>query len=411
MGRGVCASRHRMSTCHHARVAVDLPTELLEDAIRAARKALAERDDRDLTPRLKKIAGSSARQLPPPLAKQLVAELQADEVLRTEAAEQLASDAGPAATLFLTRPEGWEEGLAEEVATWEERHRSAAGAAAERRIAELERALEAAKNKAKSERARADDVATEAKRRIEDARVDIREAGRRAQRRSEELERRLVEVEAERSALAEKVVELGEELRSAREARRRAGPAPEADRVKVGTDPGQLARTLDDILERVARPHRAADISTQSMRALQLPPGIAGDSADAVEWLLQAARPQMWLVDGHNLAYRMDAGRFTDPLIRREIADVMATFRRRSLGPFRATIVFDTSASVEDAVNTGSGIDVVFVPDADAEVVRLAEQISGDAVVVSSDEEVRLAAEAAGAVTLWSDAVVSYLRD
>lgn len=400
-----------MSTCHDAAVVKASDAAGLQEAVAAARKALRDRDDADVPAKLKKVWASSARRLPPPLTKRLLTELDHDDALREEAAALLPADASRASTLFLHRPDGWRSDLDVEQARLAAEDRKRSSVKVDQRIADLERAVEAARAKAKAEKQRADEASAAARQRISESRRDVKEAGRRAQRRADELERHLEQVKREREVLAGEVARLRDELKAVKLAKPRGGSASRSvERSPIGSDPGEIASLLDDVMHRVARDHRPIERAPALGGRLALPPGIAGDSPDAVRWLLGAGHPQVWLIDGHNLAYRLDASRFTDPSLRNDIADAVAALRRRAAGPLKATIVFDTRATVGDAIVTGPGVEVIFVNDADRELERLAGVHQGAAVVISSDEEVRTAADAHGSLSLWSDALVEYLR-
>ncbi len=412
MRAGVCASRSGLSTCDHADVGDNFPIRLLVDAIEAGRLALRERDDRDVPAKLRQIRASSGRTLPPPLAKRLLQELDGDDALRVEAADQLEDNAGQGSVLFLRRPDGWEQEWAAMVDDLE-----AAGAAANAqsntdKIRSLEAELRAAKDRVKAATRRVEEAELEAKKRIAASREDIRVAGRAAAQRAAGLEEALAAAQKENEALALELAGAGTELASLRAqlAKRERVQLAAVERQPLGDDPESLARTLDDIAERARRHHEPTTPDSSAAPSLALPPGVAPDRADAVEWLLASGMPQVWLIDGHNLAHRYDPARFTDPGLRVELADAVVSLRRVSLGPLRAVLVFDTGAPVGDEITPSSGLEVRFAGDADAEIGRLADVHGRDAVVVSSDREVRQAAESAGALVIWSDALIEYLQ-
>lgn len=387
---------------------------LLFDAIAAGRAALHERDERDVPARLRPVAASSGRSLPPPLAARLLAELDSDETLRAEAAEQLPDESGRPSVLFLERPEGWEseyDAFLDDLAMSETRSELDL---ARNRITELERELKTARAKARAAVKKSESVAAEADARVGEARADVKSAGRASAARARDLAARLEESDRQRAARAAELQDLRTELAALRaqltKRDERAVTPPTVAPPRAGGDPESMAIALDDLLVRAQRRHQPAPLRTRTPEVLDLPSGIAPDRADAVEWLLASGRPQVWLIDGHNLAHRLAPSRFTDPQLRIEIAEHARRLRRVALGPLRTVIVFDTRSASEDIVPAGPGVDVVFAPDADAEVVRLAEVHGSEAVVVSSDREVREAASAGGAVVVWSDALVEYVR-
>lgn len=412
MPAGVCAHGRHLSTCHHAGVAHDLPIRLLFDAVEAGRAALSERDERDVPAKLRAVAASSSRTLPPPMARRLLAEVEADPALRDEAAEALHESAGRASVLFLARPEGWEQEYEQLVTEHRSDVEERAASREDRRMADLERELKAARAKARDAVKRAEAVEAKAEARIADSRRDIKKAGKAASKRAAALEAELMRSETRRRELADELTELRAELGSLRAQRRKRDEAqsPGPERPSIGSDPVSLARALDHLLVRAQQDHEPIEAMESAGDALSLPAGISPDRADAVEWLLASGVPQIWVVDGHNLAHRLDPARFTDPELRVQIAEAFSRLRRQSFGPMRAVIVFDTGAPVGDSVQAAPGVDIIFAGDADAEVVRLAGLHGRNAVIVSSDGEVRHGAEAAGAMVIWSDAVVEFLR-
>lgn len=387
------------------------PFRLLFDAVEAGRAALRDRDDLDVPAKLRAVAASSSRSLPPPLSRRLLNELDADSTLRAEAADLLGDSAGRASVLFLSRPAGWEEEYEDLVSEYNSHAEEQAAARDVGRIAELERELKAARAKAKDALKRAEAAEAHAEARIGDSRRDIKKAGKAAAARAAELERNLATSEKRREDLAEELAALRSEVASLRIRREKVkGPDVDDDRLPTASDPVSMATALDHLLIRAQQHHEPPGLAETGSRHLALPPGIAPDRADAVEWLLSSGIPQVWIVDGHNLAHRFDPSRFSQPELRGEIAEALARMRRRSFGPFRAVIVFDTGAPVGDRVQAASGVELMFVGDADAEVVDLAGIHGHGAVVVSSDREVRQGASKGGAVVIWSEAVVEFLR-
>jgi len=314
--------------------------------------------------------------------------------------------------VYLVRPDGWEEEYTDLVAEHNAHMDGRAVSRDRRRVAELERELKTARTKARDAVKRAEAAEAQADARIAESRRDIKKAGRAAAQRAAELEENLADSEQSRKKLADEVAELQSELAALRAQRRGKGKqqASAVDRLPTGFDPITRAQALDDLFNRAQRHHLPPQVPQPDREVLALPAGIAPDRADAVEWLLASGIPQVWIVDGHNLAHRLDPTRFTQPELRSEIADVFTALRRHSAGPLRAVIVFDTGAPVGDQVQASPGVDLIFVGDADSEVVVLAGVHGGESVVVSSDREVRLGAAESGAVVIWSEAIVDFLR-
>ncbi len=114
-----------------------------------------------------------------------------------------------------------------------------------------------------------------------------------------------------------------------------------------------------------------------------------------------------WLVDGYNVIRRdpelhgreaesLDAGR-------RALLHLIARARRALQDQF--TVVFD-GARISGAAPTSGRIRVVFSRPpltADDEIMRLARQLRGGAVVVSSDRKIQDAARRAGSAVLTAE--------
>ncbi len=345
------------------------------------------------------------------MARRLLNEMDTDATVRAEAAEQLDDAAARASVLFLKRPQGWRQEFEEEVAEHRSQLENRSAGRERRRVQELERDLKAARAKAREALKRAQQAEVDAEARIAASRRDIKQAGKAASRRAAEMEAALRRSEALRQELVDHLAALQEELTVLRVQRRKRDDTLDSGvaRPAVGSDRLSLARSMDDLLIRAQQHHEPVQSAHDRAMRLALPVGVAPDREDAVEWLLTSGVPQVWIVDGHNLAHRLDPLRFTDPQLRLEIGEAFGRLRRQCLGPFRAVIVFDTGAPVGDSIQAAPGIEVTFVSDADAEVVRLAAVHGAGAVVVSSDGEVRLDAETEGAVAIWSEAVVEFL--
>ena len=82
-------------------------------------------------------------------------------------------------------------------------------------------------------------------------------------------------------------------------------------------------------------------------------------------------------------------------------------------GPMRVVAVFDSRLGPAGEVPAPGPVEVRFTAEeggADEEIAVLAGALGGARVVVSSDRAVREAAEAAGAMTLWSEALRDWSR-
>jgi hypothetical protein len=394
------------------------PAALARPALEAARRALADLDEDQVPPPLRKLAASSARSLPPPLASTLRKALDDGEWLRELALEHLAGggEDGDLAHRwsreFLRRDPGWEErsaalsreaeGRAEDV---EARSVEVENRRLRGRVERLERLL--AKARARSSRAGGgpDPGLVE---RLQDSNRAVRAA---ADRLREELAEALGELDELRDELDgadRRIAELKRRLagRSRAEAAG-TGETGAADRAFGVGDPVRLARFLDDLQRSLERaPQRPVD--ERSPVPLSVPPGIRPDGAGSIDWLLGLEEPSTVLVDGYNVAFELAPA--PDSAVRRRVENLAARMARRADGPMSVIVFWDSRLeSTLPARGRGGGIEVRYVPSADDAIVAVAAE-AVNPVVVSGDREVRERAARHGAVGLWSAAAVAWHR-
>lgn len=385
---------------------------LLAPAIRAAREELRRLDDDEVPARLRRVRSSSARRLPKPLAVGLLAALDEDESLRSRALDRLEDDAPTAgvARLWLRRPDGWEQEFADVLG--EEAAKSAADAEAGLRaeIERLERQREADAGKlAELRRAVADlegRVAAERQRRGEAVSQAVADATAEAAG----LRRRLTDVTEDRNAVTHERDRLAGRLEEARAEllelrRQRSEPTPAPADPGWATDPLGIARRADEV---VAAARARIDRSDESPPAAEsapvpapgpaLPPGVAPDTAEAVDALLGWSG--VVAVDGYNLAGALGADLGDPPAARDAVRRVAERFRARADG--RLLLVFDSA----DGEGTRHGES--FVSDADEELRRLAAAQPASTVVVSDDREVIEGVTRVGGVAVWSAAMAAW---
>ena len=80
-------------------------------------------------------------------------------------------------------------------------------------------------------------------------------------------------------------------------------------------------------------------------------------------------------------------------------------------GALRVVVVFDSGLEAAFDEALPSTVEVRYTAEAgggDREIAELAAELGGARVVVSTDREVREAAEVAGALALWSEALVEW---
>ncbi|MFQ5555506.1 MAG: NYN domain-containing protein [Acidimicrobiia bacterium] len=394
---------------------------LLRGVVSAGRDALADRDGPQIPAKLAKVAQSSARSLPPPLARSLLTVIDEDEVFRSEVADKLGED-DEIALAFVERPDGW----------W---------ALIATALADKTQSASAAKvSAATSEAARQERFAAEAAARLEEAIAAADVARSEAQQRIERLQRRHDDTAAS-GALQEPAAD-GRELAAVqdrliaaettaaeakhtidalrtrvRKLRRPKQSDDGAVRGSLPTEPIELARTLDLQVEVASRlsPGGAAqpEPPDEPGESFALAPGVAPDSADALAWLMSAPAATV-IIDGYNVLFRSEGHGFDSGAGRRKLDQAMRLMHRQSASGHSVVVVYDSSVAGERVPSVRSGgLEVRFAPCdrlADEEIADLAAAVDGNVVVVSSDREVREHAEAVGAVVLWSEALVGLLR-
>jgi predicted RNA-binding protein with PIN domain len=131
-----------------------------------------------------------------------------------------------------------------------------------------------------------------------------------------------------------------------------------------------------------------------------------------VTWLVGSAGAFSLIVDGYNVLFHLDRGDFSTGRARQRLAQQLGRLKREA-GTARVIVVYDSALpGGRRARPTAGGVEVRFAEEgrlADEEVILLAGELTGAVVVVSSDREVREGAEAAGALALWSEALVGWI--
>lgn len=415
----------------------DLPGPLWGSLLRALRRAVDRLPRADLPAGLRPYAGWTPDSLAAPRPRRAVARALAEDVrLRVEIGQAMgdrsALDAADRLdTARLVEQHGEEAAVVALVAGGRWRDLAVVAAAAAERLAsedrsvsempaERPRAGEAARRRLSSaladarderdtQRRRAD-AADERARREKTTRRELEEEVARLQQRVEELDERLLEDRRRhqkrlgrlqrRLAEAEARVRV-DQSRGARvvhDLERLAGElraALDPDEASEGGPPPPAASSEVGVA-RVPRSLPAAD----SGRPCRLPPGIAADGAAAVEALLQVPGLEV-VLDGYNVT--MDArGRPHTSLadqrqwLVKHAGGVVARFGRR------LTVVFDGTEERPAPAPAARGVRVVFSTGeeiADERVGHIVGQLdpSVPVLVVSSDGEVRCAAEDTGA--------------
>jgi len=405
------------------------PEQLLADAIDAARHALRDLEPDQIPASMQRVVGYSGGKLPPPFARSLLAELEDNEFLRSKALEVWKLDRPPsgdrqlAAYRFLERGDGWLTDLLGAGYSLGSRD-SAAGD----QTVEIERDAFQAEAASLKERLR---TVRKEQERLEREHRELTRSSREPEREERESERRLHEQmeEAARShsagvsELEANLAAVQQELQTAREAARadrqlraeaeaahRSAVAPEAQSV----DPGVLAERLDTIavLASAAGPTPGVEEglgAAETVQPLTDLGAIRPDSAEAIDWLVTSGAANVF-VDGYNvgflLASRLDAVQ-ARLLVEETVGRLRLVARQCEI-----IVVFDSEIPIDEAVPTPAGSSGIVFSDgrsADDEIVDLVPTKTNP-VVITNDREVRERTEAAGAVALWSDALVEWSR-
>jgi hypothetical protein len=219
-----------------------------------------------------------------------------------------------------------------------------------------------------------------------------------------DLEVKISELASENAALVERL----EVLRNVQ--RRKIEPVSvrQSEPAWAPRDPVELARHLDDIMAAAHVPVVIAGAKADgSVRPeLILPAAIRPDHAEAIHWLLDLAQPVVVAIDGWNAAHQMKS-----PPAAPERDKVVEAARRIAIasnGRRAVMVIFDSSQGVESF--STRELEVRFVPSADEELIDLAKARPTGLIVVTSDRRVREAIESAGAVGLWSEALIDWLN-
>ncbi len=402
-------------TRSEASVSGPLDVALLFPALEAARRALRQMDDKDIPPALRNLASRSGR-LPPPLAQHLLKALDGSDWLRAESVAAW-KDIDPddpdarrrASAAFLQRPEGWEavvRSLADEVAETAavriEHKVSENLAKAERRIERLESMLAEAEERARhSEASVAERLREQADRLARSKSRELLEFEQ-LQRIVGDLERRLTEVTAERDGLARGVAST-----PSRPVTPPPRPAHRPGAWELGT-PLELARHLDDLVAAgaVLPVETASPAGALRAGSMKLPQGLAPDRAEAIYWLIDQPAALMVAIDGWNAAHMLVSP--PDLEARSRIVEAGRRLAVASVGKRRVIVMFDSREGNEH--HRYPEVEVTFVDSADEGILELARTTTAPLVVVTSDRRVREGAEAAGAVGLWSQALIDWLQ-
>ena len=407
---------------------------LLRRAVEVARAAMREMEGREVPRALHPVAQSTGRRLPAPLEKRLLKELDENEWLRGQAAgdfdgsEESDDPHERAAALFLLRPEGWEDHLEAIRRDLRDAWNSDRIERYRRRIGELESDLKKWKRDARRANRRAGNAGREADRRVEQAWEEARstvepeliETCDRLGRDNRRLARALEGIRAELGETGQRLAEARDDLE--RERRIEHAPPARSSTLNVWADMDavEAARQLDEVVQAFFPGPAPVEVEpvAAAEEPLVLPAGVAPNSPDAVEWLLELERPFALLVDGYNVTAKMypsgqyPPDQFSWPETRDRLQNDLAELKVRARGRPRITVVWDSAVAIETSAQTlPNGIEVRYTRKgwtADDELIDLARDLGASAAVVSSDRKVREGAQQAGSLGLWSEALTTW---
>ena len=406
-----------------------LSPELLRVVVSRARATLRELDPPDVPGTLRKVAVHTDRGLPPPMARRLLEEIDANEWLRRKVADEVADlqDSQDtyevAAWQFLVRPDGWESKLDDIAKIISESAGDHERDQLRLRVQALESELDKARHRAKRAQRETEMAGIEADKQVTAARTSAR-IGRESDRQAREeahgansrLATKLASVKSERDQARAQLKQSRQEvLRQRRTDRPTDGPPP----VNVWGELDELgaARLLDQ-MSTALRPASEFVEATEPTLPFEhdpmaLPHGVAPDDASAIAWLMERTQSYVLIVDGYNVTYLMYSDGFNTSQSRHRLNGDLARYRRLASALPRVIVVYDSDQSGEVSSDPGpGGVEVRFTTadqSADDEVLRLAAELADTAVVVSDDRQVREGAERVGALGLWSKALVGWM--
>jgi hypothetical protein len=390
------------------------PLPLLEPALTAAVAAMGKMEEREIPARIRAVASKQGQRLPPPLARSLMSELEESEWLRGKALEWLASGSDPAtrlSTLYLSRPDGWEDEAASIAEQWESGRRGQADEGVQARLAKAERKVEELSLRLQKEQETHRKEVTRLEAERQQA-VERAGEGAAATRRSNDALRsqlsathmRIEELESAKAQTAALIAELKAGARPRRPDEPGGGPP---SGWSLRGSPERLAAHLDEIARALAVLPVAAEPAPDQRvpTAVSIPVGIRPDRPEAIEWLRQQPARVRVVIDGWNVAYQMEEAPDADTQLRVVAAAQRLVAGSRGFG--RITVLFD-SEKAENRVKQ-QGAEIRYVPSADEEAIALARNSKTPVVVITSDRRVREAVESNGGVGLWSEALLGWL--
>lgn len=379
---------------------------VLEPLVAVGHRVVRRLEEAEVPARLRKVRATSARRLPRPLAKALLAAMDESEWLRAKVLEE-ATDLDRLGRLFLERPTGWDEEIARAVAEEDVARLEALLREADREREAAERTALSLKEKHKGTAERLKTL--QAALRSEKAtRADaVRAAEQRIERAAHDEIARLRSELEDASAAATELARVRRRLAwfvAARDKRQVDDRGREAVTAHWSGDPLEKARLLDEIVvaSSSATDGRPSIDEPSHAAPFGLPPGMRPDDPAAVDVVLRHPHPLTIALDGYNVAAGSGISLERQAEARRFVLDLAERLAQRARH-HTVWAVFDSDLGSE-----AKGV-AVYVPHADDELRRLATEVAG-AVVITDDREVIEDATRVGAVALWASALVEWAQ-
>ena len=391
---------------------------VLQPVVTAAREELADMESDDVPSGLRKAARSSARALPPPLARSIVTELIRSNTFRLAVLERYrdGGDADEDLLAFLEDPDSAMEQITARGAAHTESDIQADLITARSTIEELEGQLVEAKRRNAALRAQQSED-------LDAARSSVSAGQIRAAARVETMASEISQKQSEIAALETEVSELSDEVASSQETL--AGVVEKSrKRIEAGGQPGrryrsdstpsdplELARWLDSV-ERRVRPFRSKRMGSGSnadIGSMQIDPGIAPDSAAALASLIDQ-HPIRFLLDGYNIGGEIHPVEFATRMARDDVIQRAGRLARSTEA--EVLVVFDgPDDEGRSGFRSSGGVVVRFSRGDQADDV-IADLVASDptrTVVITNDRELRDRCTVDGCIPIWSTAFLEWL--
>lgn len=391
---------------------------LLGPVVESAREELADMEDDDVLAGMRRVARSSARRLPPPLARSVIEELTRSESFRTAVAERYQQhvDTDGDLVAFLDDP-------ASGLARINDRALEMTNLEEQSEVREARRTIDKLTGQLEEAHRRLVATRTVHERELKASRVSVSEREARLEARVEMLGSEVAAKQEEIVALVADVSELTAELASTEEKVRRAversrkrgsvvgNPARDVRPDSAPSDPVDLARWLDSV-ERNIRPFRSSEFrghDVEDAQPFQMEQGIAPDSGVAISSLLEQG-PDRFILDGYNIAGEIHNAEFSTRSARDDVVHRAGRLARCSEAEI--LVVFDGQ---DDQANSGfrttEGVTVRFSrgEKADDVIAALVADETMRTVVITNDRELRDRCIATDCVPIWSTAFIEWL--